>query len=410
MCDTMGFIAEGKAFFAKNSDRSPNEPQAVEYHAAKMHDTAMCLATYIEIPQVKQTHAMLLSRPTWMWGGEMGVNDCGVCIGNEAVFTKGPYAKTGLTGMDLLRLGLERGESAKAALTVMIELLERYGQGGNSGYDHSFYYDNAFLILDAHELYVLETAGREWVFRKSERTSISNRLSIGTDGMEYSGGGRRDFAKIHLEPLYSHFSGSRLRRMQTACAVETAVNVPDLFAALRTHAPNVANPLAEGSVHSPCMHAGGLVGDHSTSSMVVELGDIPRVWLTGSSTPCISLFKPYAFGNAPVPPVFQAGDPTAEQYWRTRERFHRSVIGCRLPGEYFVGQGALEADWLTAAAHADAAGLHEISLRACQEEAAFYEKWQSRLPKGKEGSFRFRRYWNKKNKALLAAENTNKGE
>lgn len=27
MCDTMGFFHEGSAIFAKNSDRSPNEPQ-----------------------------------------------------------------------------------------------------------------------------------------------------------------------------------------------------------------------------------------------------------------------------------------------------------------------------------------------------------------------------------------------
>ena len=31
MCDTMGFFHEGSAIFAKNSDRSPNEPQVLEY-------------------------------------------------------------------------------------------------------------------------------------------------------------------------------------------------------------------------------------------------------------------------------------------------------------------------------------------------------------------------------------------
>lgn len=67
--------------------------------------TSFCLqCTYIQIPQVERTHAIVLSKPAWMWGAEMGANDQGVCIGNEAVWTRETVnAEEALLGMDLVR-------------------------------------------------------------------------------------------------------------------------------------------------------------------------------------------------------------------------------------------------------------------------------------------------------------------
>ena len=129
MCDTLGRILRPDlALFAKNSDRSPNEPQVIEYRPARDHREKELRATYLTIEQAPHTYATLLSRPAWMWGAEMGVNEHGVCIGNEAVFTKGRYASTGLTGMDLVRLALERSASAGQAAELIPRLLEQYGQ------------------------------------------------------------------------------------------------------------------------------------------------------------------------------------------------------------------------------------------------------------------------------------------
>ena len=77
----------------------------VQHHAKG--ETVQC--TYLQIPQARQTSAVILSKPRWMWGAEMGANEHGVVLGNEAVWTTQPYAETGLLGMDLVRLGLERG-------------------------------------------------------------------------------------------------------------------------------------------------------------------------------------------------------------------------------------------------------------------------------------------------------------
>lgn len=44
--------------------------------------------TYTKLDQVPKTYSVILSKPSWMWGAESGANENGVCIGNEAVFTK----------------------------------------------------------------------------------------------------------------------------------------------------------------------------------------------------------------------------------------------------------------------------------------------------------------------------------
>jgi secernin len=185
MCDT--FVAlpdatlKGDVIFGKNSDRPQGEIQDVVVIPAQTHPkNSWVECTYIQIPQVEKTFAVILSIPRWMWGAEMGANECGVVIGNEAVWTIEPYETKGLLGMDLVRLGLERGETAYSALKIIIDLLDQYGQGGNCAEHFSMNYHNSFLIADRNEAWVLETAGKYWVAEHvtSGTRSISNNLSI----------------------------------------------------------------------------------------------------------------------------------------------------------------------------------------------------------------------------------------
>ena len=123
-----------------------------------------------------------------MWGGEMGANDKGVVIGNEAVWTKEPDGPPSLLGKDLLRLGLERGSTALEALRVITGLIEEYGQGGACAQgDQSFTYHNSFIIADPGEAWVLETAEQFWIAEviKDGVRNISNILSITCWGWNY---------------------------------------------------------------------------------------------------------------------------------------------------------------------------------------------------------------------------------
>lgn len=400
MCDTLGFLGSERSWFAKNSDRSPNEIQITECYPARSGLIGNLRATYQMVPQARKTNAVLLSRPAWMWGGEMGVNEHGVCIGNEAVFTKGAYGKDGLTGMDLVRLALERANTAEAALNTIIQLLEQFGQGGNCGYDHDFYYDNAFLIMDRSSLYVLETAGKEWVWKKTDRASISNRLSIGTDGDCYSGDASCNFKKLYTEPVYTLFSGSAQRRQQTGSCLQDAPGFATCAKALRTHRKG-SSPFRSGSVSSACMHYGGAVGDHTTASMIVDLRpEQTVVWSTGTSLPCVSLFKPWLFGTDPTAPVFKPLDPEAKRYWLEAEQFRRTLIGKQLPQEYYSMRNAIESKWAEQAEVMSVSEFPAFSANCMREEARFFAHWKEQNLGPALASPLFLSRWKKKNESL----------
>ncbi len=414
MCDTLCEIKSktGETIFAKNSDRSPNEPHLVIRVPAQDHARGSSLKlTYITIPQAEHTLETILFKPSWTWGAEMGVNSASVAIGNEAVFTRAKRGPDALIGMDLLRLGLERSGSAKEALRCMTTLLEEYGQGGNCGFDHEFYYDNSFIIADPDEGYVLETSGRRWVARQfTDHASISNRLSIRREHTMRGGVDEGfDFAGRLTEPVYSHFSGSKQRQCSTSSSLEAPADAAAMMAALRRHYPKDDNRVfTHGSVRSVCMHAGGLVGDHSTGSLVAVLrrSNPSTLWCTGSSTPCISTFKPVFFGVDSGAPVFE-DEREAKKYWLEREAIHRGVLaGVTDVSALRPRRDALEKSWLTeeqylfSANVPDCQTLLRFARRAASEEQELVNEFLPKKEWAMPARGRFNRYWTAKNAAL----------
>lgn len=343
MCDTLVSILPGRVLFAKNSDRNPNEGQSLDWQPRRRYPAGARLkCTWIEIPQVRETFSVLLSRPFWMWGAEIGANEHGVVIGNEAVYTTEPYASTGLTGMDLLRLALERSETAEAAVEQILRLLGEYGQGGGCGHeDRTYTYHNSFLIAGAGGAYVLETAGRKTAVETvTGSRSISNGLTI------------PGFAERYTDIAKSHLGQCRTRRQRTSSGAQCAEGIADFMTILRDHGGSGSpgfSPLT-GAMQGPCVHAGGLIKSvQTTASWVAELrpGGASH-WVTATAAPCLSVFKPVRVDDpldlGPEPrDVFDA----RALFWR-HERFQRAVMrnyAALAPG--IIGQrDALERAWI----------------------------------------------------------------
>src|SRR5262245_30122288 len=186
-CDTFVALAPatraGVTLFAKNSDRPPRECQRiVQLPRRRTVPGGRVRCQYLEIADVGETAAVVGSQPYWLWGFEHGVNEHRVAIGNETVYAKEALGPVGLLGMDLVRLGLERGRTATEALDVMTDLIETHGQGGSGHVHLEWPYHNAFLVADPTSAWILETSGRHWVAKPvAELAHISNGLAIGAD-------------------------------------------------------------------------------------------------------------------------------------------------------------------------------------------------------------------------------------
>lgn len=356
MCDTCVALPSvtkfGEAFFAKNSDREPNEAQQLVLIPAQDHASGSPLrCTYIEIPQTEHTYQVLLSKPFWMWGAEMGANECGVVIGNEAIFTRVPAEKeAGLIGMDYLRLALERSDSARSAVDTITDLLQNYGQSGNCSREHGLYYHNSFLIMDEHEAFVLETVQRMWIAKKVvDFYAISNAPSITTewdmiseDLIEYavekkwcSSEKDFNFARAFSDSIYTRFSQGRERRnfvMERLAENKGTIDLDYMKSILRSHAmhPERSFPDRSLTAWNVCMHAApGPIRDSQTvGSLITQFqNDGITHWVTGTSAPCLSVFKPvWLEAGLPAMGALPAEFYDADSLWWQHELLHRAVL------------------------------------------------------------------------------------
>ena len=434
MCDTFAATPEftgGALVFGKNSDREPNEAQALEWRPPREHPSgATVRCTYLEIPQVRETRGVLLSRPFWMWGAEMGANDRGVVIGNEAVFTRAPLdRKNGLTGMDLLRLALERAGTAREALEVVVDLLGRYGQGGACGYENKkMAYHNSFILADPREAWVLETAGPYWAaVRVKKAYAISNGLTIGAEydlghpdlipAARASGRLKRGrdfhFARAFSDVIMTWGSACRARRARAEELLrerEGRLDAAGAFGLLRDHRGGDSyRPDAHLLGDRLCAHAANGLTRHptqSTGSLVAVLTPESRTfWATGTSAPCTGVFKPIWLEGDVLPDLGPAPEGTfrEDSLWWRHERLHRRVIldhETRI--QAFRGdRDRLEAEFLAAADTVAPEGRFALTREAFQRAFSAEDEWLEaveRTPVRRRPNAIYRSYWAKQNR------------
>jgi hypothetical protein len=290
MCDSLVALpaaTDGRTtLFAKNSDRPPDETQVIEYLArGATHGRVRCTHVDVDAPGPTML-ACVVSRPTWCWGVEHGVNEAGVAVGNEAIYTTlDPRSvPEALTGLDLVRLALQWADTAELAVAVITGAIERYGQGG-SGHDPAGRtgakaYFNSFLVADPGDAWVVETSGRAWAAeRVGDTRAISNRTTIAAFDAEHR----------HRRQPVERFVDARLAA-STAVLARRPVTVAGLAAHLMSH-----DSCAEDG-WSVCMHTDDEV---TMASMIAELrSDGSHVVHVAQGSPCVT---PYV--TVPVRPT-----------------------------------------------------------------------------------------------------------
>lgn len=319
------FTKNNTVIFGKNSDRPQHEVQEVVLIKGGTRDQKL-KCTYITIDEVSPVNTVILSKPTWMWGAEMGANDKNVVIGNEAVWTKnnegeGDARQKRLLGMDLVRLGLERADTAEAALDTITSLLEKYGQGGPcSKHDDSHFYHNSFLIADPKEAWVLETSGKMWAAEKLQYgyRNISNGLTITTQMDKQSenliektkrlslwdGKGEFNFMKC-----YSSGGDENRQREGTRLLLDYTYTpdfqVREMMIILRHRMSRICR-----GYDDTFPTQGSQVSCLSATNVNVH-------WFTATPDPGRSFYKPFVFtqNNKPMPPeIMTPNEPNGENH------------------------------------------------------------------------------------------------
>lgn len=410
--------ADNALYVAKNSNRDPGEcqPVIVLSPVERSIDTRLD-CTYVTIAQATSRHGIVLSKPWWSWGGEMGANDQGVVIASEAVATRNHEPEPGLIGMDLVRLGLERGNAAEDALNVIVALLLEHGQGGTSRYGTPPYsYDTRFVIGDANEGWLLETAGRHWVAQRIDGQAVlSPKLGLATeyDRSSYAldqyaqvQGWVQQDEDVHFADTFGRGYIGGLRENQLRLRV-----LQDGLNNLKTDYPHLAlmqllrkrrkihpRNASKGDI---ALHAGVPFRRLQTTGSMVARVSSRRIdtFFTGASSPDLSIFKPVHVDlplEAELPSADFARYCERSLWWRQERLCRRIRCSSHLAMDYFNERDEIEQKMVIDLAAHKGRNLQDIRRQVQSGLLEWQDAWLEKYPMKKTLFYSllpFNRFW-----------------
>lgn len=342
MCDTFvalpGATAHGAVILAKNADTEINEAQhLMKVPRRQFAEGAQVRVTHLVIPQVRETCEYVIDKSFWLYGGEIGLNEHGVAVGNEAVFSNRSSDKDGVILIDLLRLVLERARTRGEAVDLIADMLGRFGQGGNCELRGNSHFDGSFIVADPTGAVVIETAGADWAAREvSGFGSISNGYTIGDDWDRCSlpsNGARPDFGALVGDPEKTRCVGAFERQKMShdfLAARAGAISVRTMADLLRYTGEEDYDPMTGEIPVRICMHAAPYANRlwQATGALISDVrGDNGMAWVTATSGPDVSIFKPVFFGvDLPDLGPMPLESYTPGAYWWQHEFLHRRAM------------------------------------------------------------------------------------
>ena len=404
MCDS--FVAlgnstsDGSVLLAKSADTEVNEAEHVVRIPRRQYlDGALVRTTHLNIPQSAQTHEIILGKSFWSWGGEIGCNEHGVAVGNEAAFSNQKEGKDGVCVLDLLRLVLERSRSAREGVEVVARHVEAYGDGGNCQMMGNFWFDSGLLVADKQEAYVGNAAGRHWAARRvTDVMAISNRYQLTDDwdlsSLQPSDGTKPDFRAMFADEKREREVAALERETMAQSILEARkgrITVKDMADILRCVGDeDTYEVAADDRPTRVCMHAGPYESRfwHATGAMISDASERGVVvWMTGTSATDLSCFKPLFF-DADMPDIGPApqGTYTEGSLWWKHEHLHRRAMAAyhetkpriradfdRLEGQFFAEAPGMKA--------ASAALKSQFVLDCWKRAEAVTDSWIAKLKK-----------------------------
>ncbi len=333
-CDTMVALgdctASGNTLFAKNSDRPVREAQPLELHARAHHAPgADAGCQFVRVPQAPTTWRHVGSRLHWDHGYEQGLNEHQVAIGNEYLPTTVKAADSPkLVGGEVIRLGLERGTTAREAVDVMTAHITEYGQGKFANDAGVIQGDNAYMVVDPREAFVIEAAGHDWAVKEvSQTASISNIGSIRNDWISTSKAAQGEVFDLAAAFTDGAQNPNAVRRQCRTDALlrnrRGAIDARTMISILSDHwldddVNSDINPFP-GDRRSVCMHP---IGDNRQSTAASLIADLctdgtrlPVCWC-GLYSPCMTLFLPvFLEGELPAQLAIGGEQRTDDSPW-----------------------------------------------------------------------------------------------